>query len=225
MTLSAYCVRCGEAFEPAPDPSGYVSEMCPPCRAVVAAEAQPLDEATAYTVDRALEWSGAAPARADIDEPDRETWRALAATFDAMDLDPDVRHDIREMMLRAWAGGAEARADDVRSHEDSDAWDEFLAALDEAGIDDRTLRQDIEDHAAAHARYCEGMAVEDDSRLVRTLSDARADLAAVRESLGWIRQFLHATDVLPAARLGGEMTALDAQLSDIEHRLTVEMDD
>ena len=241
MTLATDCVRCGETFEPAAHPTGYVSEMCPSCRVVVQAEAGPLDEATAYAVDRALEWE-AAPAiaclddgahvaecdvddaldRADIDEPDCKTWNALVATFDGMDLDPAVRRDIHEMMIHAWAGGAEAQAEAARNCEGSDAYEEFITALGAADLTP-TERQDIEDHVGAHIRYRIGMEIADDEHRSECARAARLDIVQARESLNSIRQ--HAgTDVMPLTRLLGELAALADRLGAVEHHLTEAFD-
>ena len=214
-SLWAVCRRCGEAFET----SDLPAEMCAGCRAIVAAP--PVEPLPIVCLDDGTHVAECTPVRADIDEPDDVAWQALAAEFDAMDLGLARREHVREMLLRAWAGGAAVQAASLRDSQDSDAWDELLAELEDADLTE-VQRDDILDHAAAHARRCvsdeRGGEAEDDDIRRSAVEDARATLHCTRETLRDLRR--HAgTPVLPAARVSGEITVIDARLREVDDLL------
>lgn len=155
---------------------------------------------------------------ATIDEPDSREWDAIAATFDALDVGLASRGDVRELLLRAYQAGGEAARETIRNGQDTDAWEHLLSALHDADLS-RTQRQDIEDHAAAHAARRVSDELVDAEHRNAIVQDARAAVSAAREALRTIRQF-HDTAVLSHARLDGEIGAVDARLAEAETALT-----
>ena len=224
MTLHHYCVRCGEAFTLAahdPDADGFRSRMCLPCRAALAAEAEPLPVACLVDADEGAGVEDVAPAdlgrRLGIalpDEPDSPQWNDVAADFDG--LASASRGELRALLLRAYRAGEEARAEhdreDVRLHED------VVAVLREAGLA-LPQRHDVEDAIAAYARHCVDEALADAGHRDDVVRAARDDVAVSRESLRILRRW-GGTDVLPVPRVDGEIAAIDVRLAQAEGALT-----
>lgn len=226
MTPSADCARCGEAFEPEPDvgrhPSGF-TEMCPPCRHTVHGVPDPLaiaclDDGAAFEAEAAADTCrrlGVTPLDA---EPECGRWDTVVAAFDAMDTGLATRGDLRALLLSAYEAGHAAARDAFRDGQDTDAWEHLLSALHDADLT-RVQREDIQDHAAAHAIRCADDALADDEGRTDAARTARADLAAARETLRVLREH-HGTPALPASRLNGELAALGARLAQADHYLT-----
>lgn len=225
MTPSADCARCGEAFEPEPGvgrhPSGF-DEMCPPCRHTVHGVPDPLaiaclDDGAAFEAEAAADLRHRLGI-AGIDEPECARWDAVAAAFDALDTGLASRGDLRALLLSAYEAGGAAAREAVRDGQDTDAWEHLLSALRDADLT-RAQRDDIQDHAAAHAIRRVNDELTDDEGRADAARAARTDVTAARETLHVLRDH-HGTPALPASRLNGELAALDARLAQADHCLT-----
>lgn len=136
----AYCARCGEAYDPAPDASD--AGMCGPCREVgpviprpdVACLVGPDDDPPADPYADLLERVGISPAR--IDEPEGSEWVEVSGKLDEVLDDDTLDHAelaliLRELLLQAWQGG---------SHDDTRRAEADLAEIDAAL---RAVRTDV----------------------------------------------------------------------------------
>ena len=220
---AAYCERCGEAYaETEPDRASYLpahdprADMCGACQRATDSESEAAAPIACLDDGTHVAECGAAdtPVRADIDEPKDAAWQALATEFDALDVGLARRQDVREMLLRAWAGGAVVQAASLRDRQHSDAWNELLDTLRDADLSP-AQRMDIQDHAAAHVRRCVNEALADDEGRYSAFEDVRIALPRVRERLRDIR-LCAGTPAMPVERIPGELMAIDARLGDVD---------
>ena len=214
-----HCARCGEAYtETEPDRASYLpahdprSDMCGACQRATDGESEAAAPIACLDDGTHVAEYGAT----DIDEPECETWSALAAEFDELDLGLARREHVREMLVRAWAAGA-AHVRVVNDYEDSDPCGEILDILREHAMPPDAVR-DIQDCIHSYTREISTGETEWDARRDHAIGDARISLDGIRETLRDLRR--HAgTPLLPAARVSGEILVVDARLGDVDDLL------